>query len=353
MGSCMEFALEKLLWFCTGQLVLLSLILFFQKGRIYQLLAALGISILGHLIVNSTVQIPHTLFLILEWWALQPLPLFYLLTAAVFKDDFELMGWHLVPVLLLPLLGLFLIEWRELVFPADQDFWSRAFQSLPQILMASFLFPSVHNILSGLSQDLIVWRYRLRPYLAAFVALVLATVLAVEIYFGHAAVPGYLGLLKLIVIILLVNVLSIVLLRAEPGALTPAGGAIRGLHSSSHVPVSEADRQLMIDLQRAMEEDRVFLREGLSIGDLARHLCCQEYRLRKLINRQLGHPNFNQFLNHYRVEQARKWLHDPDRREHTVLRIAFDLGYQSLAPFNVAFKKITGMTPVEYRRTGR
>ena len=83
---------------------------------------------------------------------------------------------------------------------------------------------------------------------------------------------------------------------------------------------------------------------------LAGRLAVQEHRLRRLINQHLGYRNFNAFLNHYRIGEARIQLGDIAMARIPVLTIAMDLGYRSLSPFNKAFKEITGATPTEYRR---
>ena len=75
-----------------------------------------------------------------------------------------------------------------------------------------------------------------------------------------------------------------------------------------------------------------------------------EYRLRRLINQALGYRNFNSFVNHYRIAEAKAALADPRQAEVPVLTIALDAGFSSLGPFNRAFKAETGMTPSEYRR---
>jgi AraC-like DNA-binding protein len=75
-----------------------------------------------------------------------------------------------------------------------------------------------------------------------------------------------------------------------------------------------------------------------------------EYRLRPLINDELGHRNFNAFLNRYRLDEAKAALVDPGQSGVPVLTIALDAGFQSLAPFNRAFKVDTGLTPTEFRR---
>jgi AraC-like DNA-binding protein len=43
-------------------------------------------------------------------------------------------------------------------------------------------------------------------------------------------------------------------------------------------------------------------------------------------------------------------LSDPSQRDVAVLTIAMDAGFQSIGPFNRAFKAETGLTPTEFRR---
>ncbi|MDZ5650538.1 AraC family transcriptional regulator [Nitrospirillum sp. BR 11828] len=103
-------------------------------------------------------------------------------------------------------------------------------------------------------------------------------------------------------------------------------------------------------LERAMRLDRAYRRDGLTIGQLAVELGLPEYRLRRLINQGLGHRNFNAFLNHYRLTEAKAALADPAQAEVPILTIALDAGFGSLGPFNRAFKTDTGLTPGDYRR---
>ncbi len=53
---------------------------------------------------------------------------------------------------------------------------------------------------------------------------------------------------------------------------------------------------------------------------------------------------------HTSVAQAKAALADPAQAEVPVITIAMDAGFQSLGPFNRAFKAVTGVTPTEYRR---
>ncbi|WP_347329958.1 AraC family transcriptional regulator [Marinimicrobium locisalis] len=91
-----------------------------------------------------------------------------------------------------------------------------------------------------------------------------------------------------------------------------------------------------------------YLESGLTVKSFAEQLACPEYRLRRLINTQLGFNNFSQFLNHHRLKEARcRLLEQP---KLPILTLALDLGYGSIGPFNRAFKATFGCTPTEYRR---
>ena len=100
---------------------------------------------------------------------------------------------------------------------------------------------------------------------------------------------------------------------------------------------------------RLMSDDRIYRQEGMTIGTLATKLTVPEYKLRRLINQRLGYRNFV-FLNNHRIEEAKAALADPSQAEVPVITIAMDAGFQSLGPFNRAFKATTGVTPTEYRR---
>ena len=111
-----------------------------------------------------------------------------------------------------------------------------------------------------------------------------------------------------------------------------------------------AEERLAVTLQRLMRDERAYQSEDLTVASLAARLAVPEYRLRRLINQRLGHRNFNAFVNGFRLDEARDALADPARRGLPVLTIALEAGFQSIGPFNRAFKADTGLTPTEFRR---
>ncbi|HEX9655012.1 MAG TPA: helix-turn-helix transcriptional regulator [bacterium] len=119
--------------------------------------------------------------------------------------------------------------------------------------------------------------------------------------------------------------------KYEKSALAPA-------HAEAHLS----------NLIQAMEAEKLFVNNDLKLHDLARRLDMSPHHLSQIINEKLG-QNFFDFLNHYRVEEAKRWLIDPERQHYTILSISQEVGFNSKASFNNAFKKHTGMTPSQFR----
>jgi AraC-like DNA-binding protein len=132
----------------------------------------------------------------------------------------------------------------------------------------------------------------------------------------------------------------------------PATAAVADVRGASMAAQesSAADQRLVDALMRLMADERIYRHDNITIGTLATKLAVPEYRLRRLINQRLGYRNFNVFLNNHRIEEAKAALADPSQAEVPVITIAMDAGFQSLGPFNRAFKATTGVTPTEYRR---
>lgn len=105
----------------------------------------------------------------------------------------------------------------------------------------------------------------------------------------------------------------------------------------------------VIRVEAALGQDKVYRQNGLSVHDLAKHLNLPEYRLRKLIHDHLGFRNFNTLLHHYRVDEVAQALADPNQNGTPVLTLALSAGYQSITPFNRAFRELKDMTPTQFR----
>ncbi len=110
---------------------------------------------------------------------------------------------------------------------------------------------------------------------------------------------------------------------------------------------AKKEELILIDkIRRVMEDNRAYTRHGFTIGELAKLVPAQEYKLRRTINTHMHYNNFNQLLNFYRIKEAAKRLIETD---DAISNIGFDVGYSSLSSFHKTFRESIGMTPKEYR----
>src|SRR5262245_24598314 len=96
-----------------------------------------------------------------------------------------------------------------------------------------------------------------------------------------------------------------------------------------------------------MENNKPYLKFDLKISELADLLSVQPYQLSQVINDAFS-VSFYDFINKYRVEEAKKLLVE-DNRNFKILAIAYEVGFNSKATFNRAFKKFTDLTPSAFK----
>jgi AraC-like DNA-binding protein len=113
----------------------------------------------------------------------------------------------------------------------------------------------------------------------------------------------------------------------------------------------ETEVQIMIDkLELFMIQNEPYLDPSLTLYNLSKQIEIPDRDLSVLINRDLD-LHFFDFVNGYRIRKSMEILRDPNKSEFTVLEILYDVGFNSKSSFNTAFKKYTGITPTQYRKT--
>ncbi|GGD51618.1 hypothetical protein GCM10011357_04430 [Lacimicrobium alkaliphilum] len=104
-------------------------------------------------------------------------------------------------------------------------------------------------------------------------------------------------------------------------------------------------RQIAAQLTVAMSEKTLFKDEDLSLNRLATEISVSENYISETLSQELN-TNFFQFVNSFRINEAKKLLTDTNL---PVTTIVYEVGYKSKSTFNAAFKKIEGVTPSAYR----
>jgi AraC-like DNA-binding protein len=111
----------------------------------------------------------------------------------------------------------------------------------------------------------------------------------------------------------------------------------------------EKSQEILEKLQVAMNGNKPFLDPELTMKKLAKDLEVSEHHLSMVINDRLN-QNFYEFINRYRIEEAKRILVDSWYKHTSILEIAYEVGFNSKATFNRAFKKYTALTPLMYRK---
>ena len=98
-----------------------------------------------------------------------------------------------------------------------------------------------------------------------------------------------------------------------------------------------------------VKKARQFIEENfdcpITLEDVSCDVGSSTFHFSKVFKKTTG-LNFTEFLARYRVEKAKELLYSRNKR---INEVAFDVGFQSLAPFNRSFRKYTGETPREFR----
>jgi len=107
---------------------------------------------------------------------------------------------------------------------------------------------------------------------------------------------------------------------------------------------------LLQELLTYMDNERPYLNCKLTLPGLASQIGISTNYLSQVVNEQLN-VNFFDFINQYRIDEARQSLADPENYKVNVLTIALNAGFKSKTAFYTAFKKHTGLTPNHYRKS--
>lgn len=102
-------------------------------------------------------------------------------------------------------------------------------------------------------------------------------------------------------------------------------------------------------LNRFMETEKPYVNSELTLDMLSEVTEIPPRHLSKVLNEGLK-QNFFDYINRYRVEEAKTLLKSSMCQHYTILAVAFEAGFNSKSTFNLIFKKYTQKTPSQYRK---
>lgn len=141
--------------------------------------------------------------------------------------------------------------------------------------------------------------------------------------------------------------LALYILLRFPDLLGKASEAVRAAYAVSTLGRVDRDAALQ-RLRHAMDVDKVYTDEALSLARLASMVQLTPHQLSELVNTSHG-IGFTRFVREHRVSAAKTMLLDePDA---SVLSIGLAVGFTSQSNFYAAFREIVGDVPGRYRKS--
>jgi AraC-like DNA-binding protein len=111
---------------------------------------------------------------------------------------------------------------------------------------------------------------------------------------------------------------------------------------------SEQAEAILQRLETFMQSSKPYVIPTLTLSALSKQVNVSSHHLSQIINERL-HKNFFEYINHFRVKEAKQLLKDPTKQHLTLAAIGFEAGFNSVSSFNSIFKKLTTFTPSQYR----
>ena len=108
---------------------------------------------------------------------------------------------------------------------------------------------------------------------------------------------------------------------------------------------------LFNQISKLVIDEKLYLEADVSLSSLSKLIGKTTQTTSEVIN-QYAKRNFNDFINYYRIQEAKTLLLGVNSKSFTISSIAFDTGFSSLSSFNSAFKKFESTTPSSYRKAG-
>ncbi len=115
---------------------------------------------------------------------------------------------------------------------------------------------------------------------------------------------------------------------------------------------NERSREYLRLVRTCMQRDELFQDSELTLKKMAARIGANSSSLSRALNDNLG-MGFSDFVNHFRIEKAKKIMAADSEDKWDVVDICYEVGFNSLSSFYRVFKVHTGTTPSEFQRDRR
>lgn len=160
-----------------------------------------------------------------------------------------------------------------------------------------------------------------------------------------ASVSDKLGIIDNYLTVILVNGLFVFGLINTRQLLS-----VHAVPTAKPVQPTKMDHKVEI-IEKAIHQDKLFLESNINLERFAEQIGLKPRDISAILKMHYQ-SNFFEFINRYRVEEAKRLLVLPELKEETILEIIYKSGFNSPSAFHRFFKRMVGLTPTEYRQRG-
>ena len=290
-------------------------------------------------------------------------PLLLLYVVSLTEDAFKLMRRHLVhlipPAIAVTWLALFQIDSTDLRFRTlgmtevqrqiTNGIWHFIkvmpfFYALAAVNRVRLYRIGLHNQYSNFSPTEPSWLNILSlGFLFTWSFSILVHIIANTIAVASPEISDLFGIAENYIIFILINALFINSVVHTHKLLTTKPEASK----------DKADEKLtdtaIQKVQQGMETQKLFLKQNLNIDEFSKRINLPVKEVSAVINKHYG-TNFFEFMNSYRVEEAKRLLSDSQHADMTVMDVLLHAGFNSKSAFHRFFNRLVGMSPTEFRK---
>lgn len=114
-------------------------------------------------------------------------------------------------------------------------------------------------------------------------------------------------------------------------------------------PELHTESKIVEKIIHCMEVEKLFLNPRLNIERMAEHINLPYREVSALINKHF-HVNFNEYVNFYRINEAKRLLSDAQLLNVPINEIYAQAGFNSKSAFHRFFSRLVGVSPTEFRK---
>jgi len=120
-------------------------------------------------------------------------------------------------------------------------------------------------------------------------------------------------------------------------------------YAKSTLKKNQSD-EIWDQIKHSMEQKKMYQNPTLRLNDLVQEIEKPLPHISQVINERMN-MSFLDFVNQYRVEEAKELLCNEKSQSLTILAIGYEVGFNSKTTFYTSFKRVTGQTPSEYKKS--